>query len=273
MMRFTILSDLHLDRKAAPTSWSLMRKAFHSALEHKADHVVIAGDVFDSPAAMQNDASELKAELRKLGLWDPARLSIVPGNHDVFQFSHRSPWHIHPWGARGAYEAFCRWSAELVPAESRLRWDDPYPYVKTIRNVVLCGIDSTARTAGDSTKGFFHKGDEHRIRERLADRSAPVVLAVHHPVEQNSDRDRIKWGFDRDDFQRLRKLADDLGIVAVVCGHLHYSGGAPREWNIGADTAVYMLGSTGGLGSRPEIGLLTLGRARAWERVRLDDLN
>lgn len=78
-MKLAHLSDLHLGVDGddhARTAWLL-----EDALNRGAEHVVLAGDLLDH--GNFEDLTALRSTLRRLHLWDPSRLTIVPGNHDI----------------------------------------------------------------------------------------------------------------------------------------------------------------------------------------------
>ena len=88
-MRVAVLSDLHIHRHIDEGSWELAGSAFLVASKY--DHVVIAGDLFDSASAFERDGDAVRRRLKRLGLWAPDRLTITVGNHDIFHTSHRGP--------------------------------------------------------------------------------------------------------------------------------------------------------------------------------------
>ena len=139
--RIVVLSDQHIDTSAEPRSWDRARAAFQAAIDEDADHVVLAGDTFDCATAMVRDAPRVRRYLRRLRLWHRDRLTIVPGNHDLFHTPHYG--NVVAKFSRGAvpmlttsvhetYGAFCDWVDDLIAWRDVLDRDnyDYYPHHK-----------------------------------------------------------------------------------------------------------------------------------------------
>jgi hypothetical protein len=81
-------------------------------------------------------------------------------------------------------------------------------------------------------------------------------------------------GFPPSEFSRLEEFTDDAEVDAIVCGHVHSTGGDPFSWAVGDAWRcdVHMVGRTGGVhGARPCFGLLEVpceGRLK-WKTVRV----
>ena len=86
-MKIAVLSDQHIHSAADSASWQLASRAF--ALAATFDHVILAGDTFDSAAAFLNDRDRTRDLLVELGLWHRDRLTVLVGNHDIFHLPHR----------------------------------------------------------------------------------------------------------------------------------------------------------------------------------------
>ncbi len=287
-----VLSDLHVDLKDHPASWDLAKRAFALAAKTKADHVVICGDIFDGASVMVRDREKVSQALRKLGLWHRDRLSIVIGNHDVFHLAGRSS----EWGkvrrvlkalgrrAQRHYEMFCHWIDDLLDADDLLAKGDRFPFRKDLGDVTLVGADTTSYSTWTSTIGYWRKADDAAVRRGLADACQRRVLAIHHPPDEGEEENlitqarrvradqKISFGFPSADFKSLVRLADGVGLDAILCGHIHTNGGDPWNWRVGKSTRAYMMGRTGGMdGAIPSFGVLTIPRKGAlrWRTIRV----
>lgn len=273
-MRLAVLSDLHVWRDVEPESWSLATRAFDTAVEAAPDHVVIAGDLFDYATVFEEDAAAVRGELRRRGLWNRRKLSVVVGNHDIFETPHHGG--IRKWitaaktvlcDAQGSYEAFCSWAEDLVDSGGRLSSGDLFPFAKRIGHVLLLASDTTGRDTARSVNGYWHREDDAALRTAEAD-GLRRVLAIHHPPEEAEERylpagqlNDPSFGFPPGDHRRLVRFADDVKLDAVVCGHIHWNGGEPWSWRVGKRARAFMMGRTGGLAcSPPSIGILEVPR-------------
>jgi predicted phosphodiesterase len=273
--RLAVLSDLHIDRDAESESWDLAKAAFDAVAEEEPDHAVVVGDLFDSASAMLRDRERVERRLRRIGLWNRDRLSIVIGNHDIFHTPHRgSRWHraqeflrVRGGDAQQSYLAFTEWAGQLVPRSARYWSNDPFPFCKDLGVVGLLGADTTGQDTAHSVNGYWREEEDAASRELASgDRR---VLALHHPPEPDDERtlfgqltDGYAFGFAQRHFGRLEEFVDGAHIDAVVCGHIHVGG--ERSWRIGGRTRVFRAGETGGLhGTKPSFLVLEITRRGA----------
>jgi Icc-related predicted phosphoesterase len=271
-MRLAVLSDLHIDAAASPASLDAAEAAFRRAIEVRADHVVVAGDLFDSAGAMLRDRPAVERLLRRLGLWTRDRLTVVPGNHDVFHTPHRGtlprkaiefPRALVP-SVRERAEALGTWLAPLALEGDQLDPRRPFPLLKNIGGVTLVGADTTARKLVFAANGFWRHRADRLLREALSGNSGPLVIVAHHPAKRSrlcriADllTRRFPLGFPPRSFTRLEAFLVASRASAYVCGHVHAS--RRYQWTVGEESPVpvYMMGRTGGLhGRRPAVGLL-----------------
>ncbi len=185
-----VLSDLHLDRTHAPGSWDLAHAAFEAA--SSADHVVVAGDLFDSAGAMRRDRSHVERALKTLGLWAADRLTLVVGNHDIFEPAHHggplthvaSLLRVLRAGARRNLDLLSGWFGELVPREDREHDDAVFPYRRRLRGVTLVAADSTPRLTAWASQGSWDADEDAGVRALLEGAPGLRVVATHFPPER-----------------------------------------------------------------------------------------
>jgi hypothetical protein len=108
-MKLWAISDLHLNYEANQT-------ALVALPEHPGDHLIVAGDVTESPKVLRWCLEVLGERFEKL-YW-------VPGNHEL--------WTVGRDGARGvaAYQAMvdvCRDLGVLTPEDPYVEWPGPGP--------------------------------------------------------------------------------------------------------------------------------------------------
>ena len=128
-MRIAVSLDMHIDTDNAPESWHLAKAALKTSLTTKPDHVILAGDIFDSSAAMLRDRETLQRYLHRVGLWHRDRATLVVGNHDIFRTAHHGGpvWQAGQMllalkgGAHRFDDEFCEWAGQLTNAEDSTR--------------------------------------------------------------------------------------------------------------------------------------------------------
>lgn len=208
------LSDLHLrsNPRGTPDSRDALGSSNYRTVElvryiddkYPDAHVVITGDITDSGTA----ASYRRAQ-EHLGHWlRPGRLSVVPGNHDC--------------GPLGAHVIPKRKRAFLSTFSKTLRGgtQQPFPWVKPMRHVVLIGLDSTADGSllargglGEAQLARLHDIlNEARVRSRTS-----ILLLHHHPFSWNLFTAL-------DDADELLDTISGPRVDLVLFGHKHNAG-------------------------------------------------
>ena len=90
MDSFTIahISDLHLSAEHKRFNLRRARRLLEEIGRRRVDHVVVTGDI--AADADRREFEIARGLFRNSGLLDPAKLSLVIGNHDVFGVSSKS---------------------------------------------------------------------------------------------------------------------------------------------------------------------------------------
>lgn len=277
-MRIAVLSDQHIHRAASPASWELAQRAFRAAARY--DHVVLAGDTFDSATAFANDHERVRDYLATLRLWRRDRLTVVPGNHDLFHTPHhgtkasraveyaRNALSFDVRGpVRGAAieRDFDAWAKELTVAADRLDAQRPFPMRKVLGHVALYAADTAPRRTLSAANGFWRREFDALLRDATPEAHERRVLAIHHPPRLSKQtsvayaarsiaRGRLTYpvAFPPKNFARLSKFIDDAALDAVVCGHIHAA--KTYQWAVGrSKVPAFMVGRSGGLHGRPPV--------------------
>jgi 3',5'-cyclic AMP phosphodiesterase CpdA len=187
----------------------LLDAVIDAVREAAVDHVVITGDV--SNLALESEFAAVRERLERLG--PPERVSLIPGNHDIYtrgaararRFEHHfAPWLFEP-GAD--------------PATA------PYPTLKRPgEEIAIVGFRSAEPRApliatGRVTEDQLARFDMLVASGALAGRY-PIAL-VHHNLHRRTWRKNLMHGLkDRDAF--LGRLAAG-GVRLLLHGHTHYA--------------------------------------------------
>lgn len=228
-MRLAHFSDLHLgidEDDHERVAWLLA-----DALDHGADHVVIAGDLLDR--GNLEDLRRLEATLRAVNLWHPTRLTVVPGNHDIIGGSrhHKVGLLLDTEAKRLARrKAFVRTFHELQVGAPRGQ-HGTFAHLKCIDGVALVAIDTT-------DVRFWSRGEVGRAqREDIVEllrcargySDVPIVVGHHRPIDvPNEDLSfghRFVGFFGHDlnlaDSAELLGTMHEEGSDLMLCGHWH----------------------------------------------------
>lgn len=235
-MRIAHFSDLHLlSLEGVPirrflnkrlTGWAnlrLKRGSIHRAAYVKAiarevaksriDHAIITGDLSNLSLEPEFELARQVLE-RDLGL-DPARVTIVPGNHDVYtkgaQTSHRFEGFFAAWLESDF--------PELVDPRRGVR----FPVVKLRGVAAIVGLSSAVPRPPFVAAGELGSAQLEALARVLVHpevKRRTLVLAIHHPpVEEESRMKTRLHGLP--DAPALLSLLAPLSHGLVVHGHLH----------------------------------------------------
>ena len=165
------------------------------------DHILITGDL--TTTALPD---EFRAARSALAEWldDPARATIVPGNHDRYTWwAHRS-------------RRFEQYFGEFAPRSD-------FPWLRALDpDTAILGLDPTR--AGISASGKLPLAQWTEAQRLLADegsRPARLIVACHYPVA-------VPQGFERELARKPMVNAGDvrgwlqtIGPHLFCCGHIH----------------------------------------------------
>ncbi len=222
-MRLGHLSDLHVaDRRRYPRhgltpkdcdkhSSRLARQLLAALRESQVDHLVVTGDLTASSETVEFEkASDL------LRAWaEKGRLTVVPGNHDV-------------WTEDAAEKG--RFLRTVGPnGRGMKRAASPYPLAVTLSpEVVLLALDS-ARWGEDpfSTPGRLGPQQLQATRDLVrqhAKEGRAVLLALHHHLVLPPERipsDAAVARMPLADADKVVRLVAEMPVAAVLHGHRH----------------------------------------------------
>lgn len=250
MYRIAHFSDFHL---VSPSVWDYQRTMMLIADaidEENVDHIVITGDIVES----QNTGT-IEAFVGKLRAWgwsSSSKLSIVPGNHDIFPYNFvksRKPWTL--MRPQTAFKKYCGITrcCRVGKNSSQLFRGDAFPYGKELTSkVVLAGMDTTAN---DKRNPFYCARGEMSEEDRDAVSSFfhshpravhRVVLMHHYP-----DKVRPNLAFINPKYRAVQTWLSEMGASLVLCGHIHEGlGDKERDFRIGPSrTRVLCNGDSG----------------------------
>jgi Icc protein len=222
-LRLGHISDLHLsDRGRYPRngyaprdcdrhSNRLAQRVLEGMENARVDHLVVTGDL-----TLSSESAEFERAAKLLRRWaDAGKLTIVPGNHDV-------------------------WTAESVKTSRFLRMVGPdgrgmrkpvpsYPFAALpAPEVAIIALDSTRY--GDEpfdTSGCIGSAQLQACRELVRDHvkeGRAVLLALHHHLMLPRERvpsDALVARTPLADADKLVRLVSDVRIAGVLHGHRH----------------------------------------------------
>ena len=224
------LSDPHLSPLPTPTvseligkratgylNWLLRRGAHHrrdvldalvdDLVAQKPDHVAVTGDLANLSLAAEFPIG--RALLARLG--EPKRVTVVPGNHDVYVRA-----------TAGMY--LSAWREYLVGDEPA---EPPFPFLRRRGPVALVGLSTAVPTLPFFASGRLGRAQIDRLAVLLAElRKQPCfrVVLIHHPPA--GERPWLKRLVDATAF---RAVIARHGAELILTGHDHIASVAEIE--------------------------------------------
>ena len=260
------LSDVHLAPIAgfSPRYWNLKRAAGYynwcrrrhlihrrevvdrivaDMAAQKPDHIVVTGDLVN--IGLPEEHVQALAWLKQLG--PPDRVTVVPGNHDIYSGIGRDP------GARrwAPYMGSDAQGATFAPAGCE------FPFVRVLGRVALVGANSAVPTPPLIAWGRLGRAQLAAIANSLAMLAQADlfrVLLIHHPpLPGQCPRNRGLI-----DAEGMQGVLRQCGAELVVHGHNH------------ANTVVWAKGPAGAI---PVAGVSSASVARRYHHEPLGRYN
>jgi len=241
IFRIAHISDPHLSRQHYREHIKSFKMLLRSMLSEGADHIIISGDIVST--GNEDDYYLAREILATNGLLDSRRLTIVPGNHDIFGGPHRAvdvlsfPQHIRSLDYVKNRELFQNAFAETFEGVRRLDPTALFPFVKIAGPYNIIGLNSippwsfTRNPLG--TNGMIDDQQFEALEsldksDLLGDRTTIAVLHHHFNdfgqseydagnllsrIESNTMRMRKR--------KKILKLLQSIGVRYVLHGHIH----------------------------------------------------
>jgi Icc protein len=235
------ISDPHLSRQYYREHIKSFKMLLRAILDEGADHIVVSGDIVST--GEEDDFYLAREIFSNLNLLDSKRLTIVPGNHDIFGGPHRAvdvlsfPRYIRSVDYMQHKELFQNAFAETFYGVHRLSDTDLFPFIKTLGPFNIIGLNSTPpwslRHNPLGTNGGL---DDQQMRalaqlagsEILQDRTNVVVIHHHFNDLHQSEYDAGNiWTRIESNTMRMKKrrkivrTLQALNIRYVLHGHIH----------------------------------------------------
>ncbi|MCX6135730.1 MAG: metallophosphoesterase [Ignavibacteriales bacterium] len=238
--RLVHISDPHLSRQFYREHLKSFKLLLKSILAAGCDHLVITGDIVST--GEEDDYYLAREILGTLDLLDSTRLTVVPGNHDIFGGPHRAvdvlsfPQYIRNVDYARHLDLFQIVFGETLENVVSYGSDSIFPFVKKVGPYSIIGLNSippwSLRRNPLGTNGKLDDAQRNALlrihEEGELDRTLPLV-AVHHHFNDLQDESAggSFWKRVESNTMRMRgrtktlRLFESLGIRYVLYGHIH----------------------------------------------------
>ncbi len=177
-----------------------------------------------------------------MGLLDSRRLTVVPGNHDVFGGPHRAidvlsfPQHIRSVNYKENLELFGEAFAETFEHTELLDEHEMYPYLKRIGPFVLIALNSVPPwSLWKNPLGTNGMLGEQQVKAlatlmlgRELDGLIPIVVMHHHMNDLNDEStENGFWKKVESNTMRMKgrrrliRVFQQLDVRFILHGHIH----------------------------------------------------
>lgn len=235
------ISDPHLSRQFYREHLRSFKLLVGSILEGGCDHLLITGDIVST--ADPDDYFLAREILDRFGLLHSSKLTVVPGNHDIFGGPHRAvdvlsfPRYIRSIDYSRHLDLFVEAFKESFEECTYLAPGHLFPFVKKIGPFAIIGLNSIPPwSLWDNplgSNGMISQTQWEGI-SRLADSSilsgAIPIVAIHHHFNDLVSDDapsNALWQFIENKTMRMRKrrkllrLFNTLKVRYIFHGHIH----------------------------------------------------
>ena len=173
------------------------------------DHILVTGDL--THLGLPAEFKKAQAWLRSLG--SPARVSVVPGNHDTYV---RSDWN-ETFASWLDYMASDRTDRHGMPRDSL---DDLFPTLRVRGQIAIIGVSSARPCAPHLAVGTVGDAQLKRMETLLQQTAAQGlfrIVAIHHLPLPSLDN----WRRRLTDAHSLSALIARCGAELILHGHVH----------------------------------------------------
>ena len=238
------ISDIHLNSFYNDSTLKRANFLLKEISENNVDHLIITGDITDN--ASEKDLEIFRRMLAKYGFINGDRLSIIPGNHDIFGGVQKAediftfPEKCNAVNYNKRVNNFLSYFPEAFGNCHHLSSRNYFPFTKKINNTLIIGLNSIAQYSKlsnpfgsngeiDSTQ-FGELFDILKATEK--DVKYKIVLIHHHfnklKSEAKSTFGSIWSGIEKQTMKlkgkrRLLNLFREYKVDIILHGHVHES--------------------------------------------------
>ena len=220
------------------------------AIAHGADHLVVTGDIAD--AAQMEVVRGFIRHLKGRAWAGPERLTVIPGNHDIFPISLRSRPSLRRPNL--LFQKFNQATSGCRKGAASLVAGETYPFGKVLSpDVVIVGMDTTRNEQFNPLKwaeGELQENHRAAVTDFFARHSQArhrIVAMHHHPwVENLEDSDWVEQNFTTPPPEEVEAWLRTCGATLVLCGHVHQAESIEIR-KLGRRCRVLRSGTAGGV--------------------------
>jgi len=235
------ISDPHLSRQFYREHFKSFKILLRSILEEGCDHLLITGDIVSTPNI--DDFYLVREILAKHHMLSADRLTVVPGNHDIFGGPHRAtdvlsfPQYIRNVDYKRHLALFLETFEETFESAEQVLHGEQFPFVKRVGPFAIIGLNSippwSLRKNPIGSNGMLNEEQFEGLRalidSPLLKNAVPIVAIHHHFTDFAKDGSTSHSIWEKIESQTMRmrkrrkiiKLFNELNVEYVLHGHVH----------------------------------------------------
>lgn len=237
MYKIAHISDLHISYKDEDGNGKKLVELLHDIKEKECDHVFITGDIVENPG--EQDLHFVREILVKFDLMHQERLSIVPGNHDIFGGAYKEglgsinfPLRCRNTDYEEKLGMFIEVFRETFPENAY------YPYMKIMDNVTVTALNSVQKWSVDEnpegSNGYIETEDFLMLKkifkkDESTTKNKIVILHHHLNIPELNDEypahslwlKTINWKMKLHNRKALLKFLSKNKASIICHGHTH----------------------------------------------------
>lgn len=236
------ISDLHLSSFFNDFIFKRVNYLLKKISERNVDHLIITGDITDN--ASEKDLETFRRMLAKSGFISGERLSILPGNHDIFGGVQKAediftfPEKCNSVNYQKQVSTFLSYFPEAFDNCYYLSQKSFFPFAKKINNTLVVGLNSIAQYSKlknpFGSNGEIDAAQFGELFEILKNSDSSIknkIILIHHHFnklksESKSTFGSIWSGIEKQTMKlkgkrRLFNIFKEFNVDVVLHGHVH----------------------------------------------------
>jgi len=241
-MKLAHISDIHLDTAHRPSCIAEIDDLIRRIFDKGFDHLVMTGDIVD--VANFDDLYRLRDVLAKNNVLSWEKITIIPGNHDIFGKYEFSGDGLRETLVRAVQATgmsylkklhnFCDIFRETITSDAQI--STYFPFIKILdgatSGVAIVSFNSvlewSARRNPAGSRGYIHATERYAVEqpEILAALHDKFVVALcHHAFRiyepSNALDQAFLWSMELMEREAYLKTLKKIGAKIALHGHYH----------------------------------------------------
>lgn len=185
MYKIAHISDTHISFNDTNGHGKNLVELLKDIRSRECDHIVITGDLVENPEP--REFQYVKEILSHFEILSPDKLSVIPGNHDIFGGAPNSVMFF-------TFQLICKETNTKLNEEKFIETfqdtfpeEKSFPYLKVIDNIAFIGINSmdkwSVKKNPEGSNGFINDSDFKKIKKIISSEALKdkyKIILIHH---------------------------------------------------------------------------------------------